>query len=135
MLPSHPFQHPLLFILATTASVLTYLRRHKILAKIAAEIPSLARKMKRTITGGTHRAFHFLDTRSTGRSTLEAKAKATCLTRLCYDKNRRVNLDGEFLCERKTTSYAEGLQGDLQSWRRLLAFVFVLVHAEGDAAD
>jgi hypothetical protein len=55
MLPSHPFQHPLLFILATTASVLTLLRRHKILAKIAAEIPSLARKMKRTITGGTRR--------------------------------------------------------------------------------
>jgi hypothetical protein len=55
MLLAQLFQHPLLFLLTTTASVLTFLRRHKILAKIAAEIPSLARKIKRTRTGGTRR--------------------------------------------------------------------------------
>jgi hypothetical protein len=55
MLFAQLFQHPLLFILATTASVLTYLRRHKILAKITAEIPTPARKIKRTITGGVRR--------------------------------------------------------------------------------
>jgi hypothetical protein len=56
MLLAQLFQHPLLFLLTTTTiSVLTFLRRHKILAKIAAEIPSLARKMKRTITGGVRR--------------------------------------------------------------------------------
>jgi hypothetical protein len=55
MLLAQLFQHPLLFLLTTTASVLTFLRRHKILAKIAAEIPALARKMKRTKAGETRR--------------------------------------------------------------------------------
>jgi hypothetical protein len=55
MLLAQLFQHPLLFLLTTMTSVLTFLRRHKILAKIAAEIPTLARKMKRTITGGVRR--------------------------------------------------------------------------------
>jgi hypothetical protein len=49
MLPTQPSQHPLLFLVATVASVLTFLRRHQILAKIAA----LAMKIKRTNTSGT----------------------------------------------------------------------------------
>jgi hypothetical protein len=55
MSPTQLSQHPLLFLLVTAASVLTFLRRHQILAKIAAKIASLARKIKRTKTRGTRR--------------------------------------------------------------------------------
>jgi hypothetical protein len=55
MLPAQLSQHLLLIILATAASVLTFLRRHQILAKVRAKIASLARKIKRTKTCETRR--------------------------------------------------------------------------------
>jgi hypothetical protein len=53
MLPTQLSQLSLSFFRAAAASVLTFLRRHQILAKVAAKIASPARKIKRTKTCGT----------------------------------------------------------------------------------